>query len=172
MILPDLLKYQATWKQARRYLGKDVRPVLAYLMLLRVGNDLEAMFEPFFERYHLSQGRFAVLTRLFEEAEETLVPSQLAQSLGVTRATVTKLVDSLERSGLVERHLDKTDRRVWLISLTTEARALLEEMLPPHFQRIKQMMDVLSNDEQQQLVHILLKLEEHLGMELQREDED
>jgi DNA-binding MarR family transcriptional regulator len=172
MILPDLLKYQATWESARRYLGEDVRSVLAYLMVLRVGNDLEALSDPFFERYHLSQGRFAVLIRLFEESDGTLLPSQLAQSLGVTRATITKLVDGLERSGLVERHLDKTDRRTWLISVTAEARALLEEMLPPHFQRIKQMMDVLSKDEQQQLVHILLKLEEHLRMEWQRGGED
>ena len=99
-----------------------------------------------------------------------MVPSQLAQSLGVTRATITKLVDSLERSGLVERHLDKTDRRAWLISLTEKARALLEEMLPPHFQQIKRIMDVLSEDEQQQLIGILLKLEGHIGIERQREE--
>jgi DNA-binding MarR family transcriptional regulator len=172
MILPDLLKYQATWEGARRYLGDDVKPVLAYLMMLRTSSDLEVLFEPFFERYDLSQGRFAVLTRLFEESEGTLLPSQLAQSLGVTRATITKLVDGLERSGLVERHLDKTDRRAWLISLTVKARALLEEMLPPHFQRIKQIMDVLSEEEQQQLISILLKLEEHLAVGRQKEEKE
>ena len=169
MILPDLLKYQATWESARRYLGEDVNSVLAYLLLLRAGNELELLFAPFFERYDLSEGRFAVLMCLLETPQGTLAPSQLAQSLGVTRATITKLVDGLERSGLVARHLDTRDRRAWLISLTAEAHSLLEKMLPPHFQRIKHIMDVFSEDERQQFITLLLKLEEHLSGEQQVE---
>jgi DNA-binding MarR family transcriptional regulator len=163
MMLPDLLKYQATWNGARRYLGEDVNPVLAYLLLLRTSHDLEALFTPFFERYDLSEGRFSVLMCLLKEPEQALAPSHIARSLGVTRATMTKLLDGLERSGLIERQLDQTDRRAWLISLTATARTLLEEMRPPHFQRIKQIMDGFSEEECQQLISLLLKLEEHLN---------
>ena len=162
MILPDLLKYQATWNGARRYLGEEVNAALAYLLILRTGHDLETLFTPFFERYQLSQGRFSVLMRLLDAPEQMLAPSQLADSLGVTRAAVTKLLDGLERTGLIERRLDPADRRVWFITPTTAALALLEEIPPPHFQRIRHIMSALSGEEQDQLIALLLKLEEHI----------
>ncbi|WP_057914637.1 MarR family winged helix-turn-helix transcriptional regulator [Peribacillus muralis] len=163
MILPDLLKYQPTWNNARRYLGEDVNPVLTYLLLLRAGNNLEVLFTPFFEEYELSDGRFSVLMCLFDAPGQVMPPSQLADSLGVTRATITKLLESLERSGLVERQLNPSDRRVWLITLTSQARVLLEKMLPSHFQRIKRVMEIFSIEDQEQLVSLLLKLEAHLA---------
>ena len=160
MSLPDLLKYQATWNRARRYLGDDAHLVLAYVLIMRTGNDLEARFDPFFERYHLSVGRFSVLMKLQDEPEQTLAPSQLAQALGVTRATITKLLDSLERDGLIERRLDPADRRAWLVTLTARASELMEEVVPLHIQQIKQTMSALSKEEQEQLIALLLKLED------------
>lgn len=165
MTIPDLLKYQAIWENARRFLGEDVNAVLAYLLLLHSSNTLVTFFTPFFDHYDLSEGRFSVLMRLLGEPGQMLSPSQLAQSLGVTRATMTRLLESLERSGLVERRLDVDDRRMWLITLTPSARSHLEEMLPSHFQRIKQVMDVFSEAERDQLIALLLKLEEYLAQE-------
>jgi MarR family transcriptional repressor of emrRAB len=159
MSLPDLLKYQATWNRSRRYLGEDAHSALAYVLILRTGNDLEAHFAPFFERYHLSVGRFSVLMRLQDGPEQTLAPSQLAQALGVTRATITKLLDGLQRSGLIERRLDPTDRRACLVTLTAAARELVEEIVPFHIQQIKQTMSALTKEEQEQLIALLLKLE-------------
>jgi DNA-binding MarR family transcriptional regulator len=75
---------------------------------------------------------------------------------------MTKLLDSLEASGLIERHHDHADRRALLVTLTSAARLLLDSMLPPRFQRIKQTMDVFTESEQEQLISLLLKLEKHL----------
>ena len=162
MLLPDLLKYQATWNSAHRYLGEEANAALAYLLILRTGNDLETLFAPFFERHQLSQGRFSVLMRLLNAPEHMLAPSQLADYLGVTRAAISKLLDGLEHSGLIERRLDPTDHRVWLITPTGAACTLLEEILPPHFQRIRHIMNVLTKEEQDQLITLLVKLEGHL----------
>ncbi len=161
-MLPDLLKYQATWNGAHQYLGDEANTVLAYLLILRTGHDLETLFTPFFERHQLSQGRFSVLMRLLDAPEHMLAPSQLADSLGVTRAAITKLLDGLEHTGLIERRLDPTDRRAWLITLTAAACTLLEEILPPHFQQIRHIMSALTREEQDQLITLLLKLDGHL----------
>jgi len=162
MVLPDLLKYQATWNGAHRYLGEEANAALAYLLILRTGHDLATLFAPFFERHQLSQGRFSVLMRLLDAPGHRLAPSQLADALGVTRAAISKLLDGLEHTGLIERRLDPTDRRAWLITLTAAARTLLEEILPPHFQQIRHIMSALTGEEQDQLITLLLKVEGHL----------
>jgi DNA-binding MarR family transcriptional regulator len=51
---------------------------------------------------------------------------QLAQRFGVSRPTITRMVDGLVKKGLVERHVDPEDRRVAMTSLTTAGRALHE----------------------------------------------
>ena len=51
---------------------------------------------------------------------------QLAQRFGVSRPTITRTVDGLVKKGLVERHVDTDDRRVAMISLTAEGKALHE----------------------------------------------
>jgi DNA-binding MarR family transcriptional regulator len=52
--------------------------------------------------------------------------STLAQIFGVSRPTITRMVDGLAKKGLVERHHDADDRRLAIISLTVEGRALQE----------------------------------------------
>jgi DNA-binding MarR family transcriptional regulator len=52
--------------------------------------------------------------------------SVLAQIFGVSRPTVTRMVDGLAKKGLVERHQDADDRRLAIISLTAHGRALQE----------------------------------------------
>lgn len=76
----------------------------------------------------LSEGRFAAL--LVVEAQGGASPSAIADSLGVTRATVTGLLEGLERSGLVTRAIDSADRRSHAVSLTAGGKALVAELIP------------------------------------------
>lgn len=48
----------------------------------------------------------------------------LAQRFGVSRPTVTRMVDGLIKKGLVERQIDPIDRRVTMVSLTDAGQAL------------------------------------------------
>jgi DNA-binding MarR family transcriptional regulator len=52
--------------------------------------------------------------------------SALAQIFGVSRPTITRMVDGLAKKGLVERHQDPDDRRLAIISLTAQGRDLQE----------------------------------------------
>jgi DNA-binding MarR family transcriptional regulator len=52
--------------------------------------------------------------------------TDLAVVEGVTQPSMTVLVNGLERSGLVERQGDPTDRRVALVALSAEGKAFVE----------------------------------------------
>jgi DNA-binding MarR family transcriptional regulator len=57
------------------------------------------------------------------------VPTRaLASMLGCDPSNVTPFVDRLEKAGLVERQVDPHDRRVKTLVVTTEGRAMLEQM--------------------------------------------
>src|SRR5438876_10824754 len=48
----------------------------------------------------------------------------------ITSGTMTTVLDTLERKGLVDRSLDSDDRRRVLIDITPAAQDLLDQMLP------------------------------------------
>jgi DNA-binding MarR family transcriptional regulator len=57
-----------------------------------------------------------------------MTPSELGEGLIVTRATVTGLLDSLERRGYVRRSPHATDRRSLVVELTDEGAATLQQV--------------------------------------------
>lgn len=52
---------------------------------------------------------------------------ELAAAIGVEEQTVSRLVERLERSGLVERHRDPQDRRRFVVTRTDSGRQALAE---------------------------------------------
>ncbi|MFN3228807.1 MAG: MarR family winged helix-turn-helix transcriptional regulator [Asticcacaulis sp.] len=81
--------------------------------------------------HKLSEGKFVLLFLLRGQAEG-LSPHQLAGRAGVTRATITGLLDGLERDGFLGRHSDKPDRRAVTVRLTPKGQALADALLLEH----------------------------------------
>lgn len=55
---------------------------------------------------------------------------ELAESCEIDKTSMVTIIDDLEERGLLERTRSATDRRAWIISLTDEGRALLEQVRP------------------------------------------
>jgi len=87
-------------------------------------------------------------------------PAELADAAGVTRATMTGLIDTLERDGYVKREPDPVDRRQMSVLLTPAGEKFLMEFLPGHFKAINAVMSTLTEDERKTLVRILGKVQE------------
>ncbi|CAN5487208.1 transcriptional regulator YetL [soil metagenome] len=122
--------------------------------ILRVAKRLLTAFAEVFSGYGLSPGRYAVLMAL-DVHRPSLAPSEIASHLSVTRATVTGLIDGLERDGLVIHEADGTDRRRKTIRLTQKGEALISQALPDIFQRMTDLTSPLSLDERRTVVRLL-----------------
>ncbi len=85
-------------------------------------------------------------------------PAELADMAGVTRATMTGLVETLERDGFVRREPAPGDRRMMSVHLTPRGETLLKELLPPHFRLMGAIMAPLTHEERKQLVRLLAKI--------------
>ncbi len=86
-------------------------------------------------------------------------PSELGSHLQVTRATVTGVVDSLERRGFVERTPNPDDRRSLTIEITDSGLAVLGTLRPLIHRHEKDWMGVLTDDELRAYIEILHRIQ-------------
>jgi len=79
-----------------------------------------------FESVGLYRGQPPVLKALAEE--DGLSHSDLAARLRVTPATVSKMIDRMQRAGFVRRQADPQDQRVSRVYLTEQGRSVQAEL--------------------------------------------
>ena len=164
LMLKDLPRYECLLEAAREFPDLDPSATEAFLHLLRSGDEAFRIVESHLASHNTSQGRFSLLMCLWracrtnQVCEPTLSPAELADRTGVTRATITGLVDTLERDGLVTRTPDLSDGRMMSVRLTAKGERLLREILPSHFQRMAQLMEPLDEDERRTMVRLLNKI--------------
>ncbi|MFM8334931.1 MAG: MarR family winged helix-turn-helix transcriptional regulator, partial [Opitutaceae bacterium] len=91
---------------------------------------------------------------------------------GVTRATITGLVDTLERDGLVARSSNVEDRRMRSVSLTPRGSSLLRGILPEHFRRMAWLIATFDEQERVTLVRLLGKVMQRASEEGQESAAD
>jgi MarR family transcriptional regulator, transcriptional regulator for hemolysin len=91
-----------------------------------VGRLLRTYADQKARRFGMTRAQWAVLLRL--ERREGLKQSDLAEELDIQPITLTRLVDRLCDSGLIERRADPNDRRAKRLYLTPAARPLLDRI--------------------------------------------
>lgn len=82
----------------------------------------------------------------------------LAGKLGVTTGTTTVTVDRLEKKNYAQREFTKEDRRMIMIRLTEKGMEAAQEHHKYHVDLTEQMTSSLSEEEVEQLLHILKKI--------------
>jgi DNA-binding MarR family transcriptional regulator len=84
--------------------------------------------------------------------------NQLAQTLGLSRANASGLVDRLENKGLVERIRSEKDRRVVLVQLTPAGRQVAQHLAEQNRQGLRRMMKRIPGRQLQIFVQTLEQL--------------
>ncbi len=161
LMLKDLPRYECILAAAQQFPDLDPSACDAYLHLLRVADEVYHAREAVLAGHDLSQGRFTVLMLLLDKTQNRGVPrtpAELAESAGVTRATMTGLIDTLERDGLVRREPDPVDRRMMSVHLTERGHAVLQTVLPSHFKWMAALMAPLAEQDRKTLVRLLMKV--------------
>lgn len=110
----------------------------------------------------LSESRFLLLSLLREEPDGA-APHLLAERAGVTRATMTGLLDGMERDGLLRRDHDQSDRRKTIIRLMPKGRALADQIGQDHRRWIASLGAGLSPQDRAGLRRLLGRIRANLG---------
>lgn len=161
LMLKDLPRYECLLAAAERYPSLQPSACDAFLNLLRAGDTVFDAEGRFLSQHGISQSRFTVLMLLHHCCGPS-TPAELAEETGVTRATMTGLIDTLEKDGWAQREMDPHDRRTTRVRLTPAGESFLERTLPDYFRCVSSLMDPLDEAERQQLVTLLQKIQRAL----------
>ncbi|WOE32483.1 MULTISPECIES: MarR family transcriptional regulator [unclassified Acinetobacter] len=154
-------KYKALLHEAQKHQLPDIAAIQLCFMALSLASRIDRDCAQQLACYGLSEGRFIILF-LLNAANEGIAPKVLAQQAGITRATVTGLLDGLERDALIERHLDLNDRRALKIQLTAKGKLIATDAFTQHSNWISQRFGHLTAQERQQLMQLLEKVSNQL----------
>jgi DNA-binding MarR family transcriptional regulator len=131
--------------------GTDPEAIDTCLCLWRFSEEMSASFEAFYAAHRLSSARGHVLARLLE-AEHGLTPARLAERAGTTPPSMTGVLRSLEREGLVRRRAMSDDRRSQCVLLTSAGRRKVESLIPLMARRLADLAGTLRPSERRAML--------------------
>ncbi|WP_413582589.1 MarR family winged helix-turn-helix transcriptional regulator [Bdellovibrio sp. HCB288] len=141
----------------------DPNALYTHLLFRKISTDLESKFDNFFAKWNLSPGRYTLLIML-RKAPGGLMPSEIAQKVGVTQATISGLINSLEKAELVKRTTHEKDGRSFVIQLTDKGYALIEEVSPLWFTNIGNFFGQFNQEDQKLLNGLLIRMSENTNL--------
>jgi len=143
--------------------GADPTSVELIINLLVTASLVEGKLESILRESKLTVGSLNAI-EIIAGDPEPLSPTDVARrmTIPVTTATLTGILDTLERNGYVERKRHPTDRRRVNLHLTTEGRRVRDDVIPRLQQHHKSWAAALTKPERTKLTDTLVRLSEHL----------
>ena len=155
------------------YPGASGLATECYANLVRTGDVLIGLHnQQVWEDHRLSATAKQALA-VIEGAGEPLEPGIVAERLIITTGSMTSLLDTLEKRGLIIRMSHPQDRRKLLVDITPEGVAIVNSILPAFHQREKTIVtEALTESEQRRLLELLARIQDaarqHAGDETDR----
>ncbi len=107
------------------------------LSLLRNASLLIRQLNTYFRNNDFSQLRFLVLVVIDREPERnSLLASELAERLDVSRPVLSRTLKGLIADGLISAKADDRDGRAKQVSLTGSGKQKLSDLMPGYFRQI------------------------------------
>lgn len=129
--------------------------------LLQIHKAHRQLAEESLNKLGVHTGQEMILFQLW--IEEGIPQSQLAACMEVEPPTATKMLQRMERAGLIERKPDPEDARVSRVYLTERSRALEQPVLDVWRQLEARTVSGLSLTEQTLLRRLLLQVSSNLS---------
>jgi DNA-binding MarR family transcriptional regulator len=144
-----------------RYPDSSAKATECVMNLILTADLLEKRITSLLLPFHLSPATGLVLS-ILADSETPVSPNNIADRLIISRASVTSLLDSLEKRGFVKRQPHLSDRRMILVELTDSGRQAANRFRPIVHQHQKLWLNALDEGEQEQLIETLQRLQASL----------
>lgn len=121
-----------------------------------VYNIIHGEISTFLRQYDLTTGKLNVLLVIRHQGgEEGISQVDVSKHLIVTPSNMTKMIDKLEKDGMVVRLALEGDRRVNILRITKMGADLLDKVWPTYNELLKKQVASLNKEKQQKLSGLL-----------------
>lgn len=142
---------------------KSTSDSISYL-LVQTCKAHRALAEKLWSEIGLHVGQDMILRQLWPA--EGCTQSELADRLCIQPATVTKMLQRMEQTNLIQRRGDPDDQRVSRVYLTEHGRALLQPYEEAWARLEQTLVEGLSLEERVLLRRLLMQLQNNLSRQL------
>ena len=134
----------------------DKSGIHTWLVLMKAHKALTRYAQRSIESLDMCLSDFAILEALLHKGPQPV--SELGRRIDLTSGSMTTAIDRLETRRLVMRADHATDRRTWVICLTSAGEALISRVFAGHKEAMERAMRGLSKTERATLTDLLKRL--------------
>jgi DNA-binding MarR family transcriptional regulator len=149
-----MLIYQLDWGNQMKAAGEMSTSFLIAKTALRIRAELNNAFQE--SGVNVTSEQWGVLKCLWRE--EGLSQSDIAEKVNKDKASVTRILDIMQKNKLIKRCDDEQDRRSYRIFLTEAGKSLESKLKPVAQATNRRIYRNLDKHELQELQRIMLKL--------------
>lgn len=140
--LEKIIKYQKD-----KYNDYPAQEHFLIQLCIRTGNKIEGVISDELGNYEINNTIFMILFLLYVTDGYSSSPSEISNILQISKTSVTRIADSLENQGFVNRIDNKCDRRSKVLSLTQEGIIFIQRVMHVQNKILKKIWGGLSEDE-------------------------
>lgn len=137
-------------------MNREQEALRALTILLRASGSVSNMLKKDMQSYGLNPTEFTVMEVLYSKGKQPI--QIIGNKVLLASSSITYVIDQLEKKNLVERKVNENDRRVTLVSLTTEGQEMMESIFPQHTEIINELFGGLTDEELVQFSESLKKV--------------
>ncbi len=152
----------------KRFTGQDLLALNVVFALRTTAQQMDNTVTEWMAGTAGTPARFQILVLLWASEASGVPHKEIVKALEVTRATVSGLMTSLERDGLVNSTVDRDDRRNLIATLTSRGLAIVEKAINSNATPMRAALAPLSANELKTLRSLLQRLRQ--GFIAARED--
>jgi DNA-binding MarR family transcriptional regulator len=124
----------------------------------RLGEKLSQKFRE--NQLNMDPFQWTVLSYL--NYNEESIQKDIADFLGVNKVRTMRILDSLEKEGMIKRNIARGDKRQNNVKLTEKGKSYYDKLSPLAEETLKEAYSNLSQKEIQQCINTLLKIQDNL----------
>ena len=136
----------------------ETRALNTYVKLMRAAESITSRVHKHLSSVGLTVSQFGVLEAIYHLGP--LTQRDLGQKILRSSGNITMVIDNLEKRRLVRRERGASDRRIFIVHLTSEGQKIIRKIFPSHAALIANELSVLNATDQ----IALGKLCKRLGM--------
>ncbi|MDQ6423442.1 MarR family transcriptional regulator [Paenibacillus sp. LHD-117] len=123
---------------------------------------LAALFQLRLSEYDITPEQWSALNQI--DRAQGLIQKEIAERTGKDKPTTTRILDLLEKKGLIYRKTGKNDRRSLLVYSTEQGRALIRDTAEIENSVTAEVKRCMSGEEYNVLLDLLLRTHQQISL--------